>query len=261
MRTIAQTPSFGVLQKFQDFYIEIIELKRLAHAPAMLPAQQPGTIEAFTEGGVAAEIWRKASANLDRQSLDALHLGPVGAAVHREARFVMAALADEVFVHPRWEGTDYWLSHLLETRFFHTHSAGDTFFSKLSALLASNDPTTDELAVIYLTALALGFRGKYFGDPDGDAVLNGFRARLYELIQFRNPRLLEENAHLFPDAYLSTIEDGVARRLPDPGRWVMIAVAVVAVWLGVSYMVWQAVSRPVREAIPARIASPVKAAP
>jgi type VI secretion system protein ImpK len=257
MRPVAQTPSFGVLQKFQDFYMEIIDLKRLARAPKML-AGQPGTIEVAEEGGVAAEIWRKAAANLDRQSLDALNLAPVAAAVHHEARFVMAALADEVFVHPRWEGTDYWLSHLLETRFFHTHSAGDTFFSRLSALLASNDPATDELAVIYLNALALGFRGKYFGDPAGDAVLNGFRARLYELIQFRNPRLLDENGNLFPDAYICTIEDGVARTLPDPRRWVLIAIAVVIGWFGVSHLIWRTLSAPVRAAVPARIVSPVK---
>jgi hypothetical protein len=39
MTPTANTPSFGVLRSFQDFYVEIIELKRQAHAPPMLPGQ------------------------------------------------------------------------------------------------------------------------------------------------------------------------------------------------------------------------------
>jgi type VI secretion system protein ImpK len=249
MRPTGISPSFGVLQQFQDFYTQIIELKRMAHAQSILPLQ-PGTIDVLPEGGIAGEIWRKAAAILDRQSLEALHMGPVAEAQHREARFIMAALADDAFVHPRWEGTDYWLSHLLETRFFHTHSAGDVFFSKLSALLISNDPSTDELAVVYLSALALGFRGKYFGDPHGDAVLNGLRVRLYELIKLRNPRLLDDSGHLFPDSYLSTIQEGVARRLPDPRIWVAIALVVVAGWFGVSVILWQLLTADIRKALP-----------
>jgi type VI secretion system protein ImpK len=215
----------------------------------MLPAKS-GTIEALPEGGIPAEIWRKAAAILDRQSLDTLHLGPVAAEVHREARFVMAVVADEFFVHPRWEGTDYWLSHLLETRYFHTHSAGDVFFSKLSALIARNEPAADELLALYLTAMGLGFRGKYFGDPRGDAELKRLRARLYELISVRSPQLLSEGDRLFPETYHCTMDEGVARRLPDPARWVLIAVSAVLLWLVVAYFVWHALSDDLRKDLP-----------
>ena len=249
MRPTANSQSFDVLGNFRAFYIQIDQLKREAHSPRMLAAQ-PGTIEAVPEGGVAAEIWRKASAILDRQSLETMHLGPVAAEVHREARFVMAAVADEFFVHPRWEGTDYWLTHLLETRYFHTHSAGDVFFSRLSVLISRNDPATDELLALYLTALGLGFRGKYFGDPGGDAELRRLRGRLYELISVRSPQLLSEGDRLFPDTYLCTMDEGVARRLPDPARWVSIAVAAVLIWLGVSYLVWHALSDDLRKDLP-----------
>ncbi len=249
MQPTVSAQSFGVLQKFQDFYVQIIELKRVARAQPML-AGPPDAIEVLPEGGFTEEIWRKAATILDRQSLDALHLGAIAASLNREARFVMAALADEVFVHPRWAGTDYWLSHLLETRFFHTHSAGDVFFTKATSLLQDNDPAADELAVVYLTALALGFRGKYFGDPEGDAVIQELRVRLYELIKFRNPRLLNDTGHLFPEACLSTIDQGIARRLPDPIRWVLIALGVVVAFYLISYIVWQNVSSDVRKELP-----------
>jgi type VI secretion system protein ImpK len=230
---------FTILEQFQAFYLEIIELKTSARTPALLPA---GTVEMIPAGGRPEEIWRQAAAILDRQSQEMVHAGPIEAMLQREARFVMAAQADEVFVHPRWEGTEYWLSHLLETRLFHTHSAGDVFFQKLSLLMSRNDPSTDQLAVIYLMTLALGFRGKYAGTPDGEAILRGLRVRLFELIQLRNPRLLDANAHLFPDAYGSTVHEGLARRLPAPGKWLLGAGAVVLFWLLVSTGLWQVLS-------------------
>ena len=231
-----------ILEQFQAFYLEIIDLKREARTEPVLPV---GTVEVLPPGGRAEEIWRKAAAILDRQSQHMIHAGPIAAGLHREARFVMAALADEVFVHPRWEGTDYWLSHLLETRLFHTHSAGEVFFVKLSSLLSRNDPADDQLAVIYLMALALGFRGKYAGTPDGDVTLQSLRARLYDLIRTRHPDFLQETQHLFPDAYLSTVHEGVVRHLPAPGRWIGIAAGVVLFWLLVAWGVWQIVSSPV----------------
>jgi type VI secretion system protein ImpK len=233
-----------ILEQFQAFYLEIIDLKREARSEHVLPA---GTVEVLPPGGRVEEIWRKAAAILDRQSQHMIHAGPVAAGLHREARFVMAALADEVFVHPRWEGTDYWLSHLLETRLFHTHSAGEVFFVKLSSLLSRNDPADDQLAVVYLMALALGFRGKYAGAPEGDVALEAFRVRLYQLIRARHPDFLQESQHLFPDAYLCTVYEGVVRHLPAPGRWLMIAAAVVLFWLVTAWGVWKIVSHPVEE--------------
>lgn len=230
---------FTILEQFQAFYLEIIELKTAARTPMLLPA---GTVEMMPSGGRPEEIWKQAAAILDRQSQEMIHAGPIEAVLQREARFVMAALADEVFVHPRWEGTEYWLSHLLETRLFHTHSAGDVFFQKLSHLLSRNDPATDQLAVIYLMALALGFRGKYAGIPDGETTLRTLRVRLFQLIQARNPRLLEESTQLFPDAYGSTVHEGVARRLPAPGKWVLGAAGVVLFWLLASTALWHFLS-------------------
>jgi type VI secretion system protein ImpK len=227
-----------ILEQFQAFYLEIIDLKRSARSE-ILPA---GTMEMLPPGGRAEEIWRQAAAILDRQSQEMIHAGPIASGLHREARFVMAALADEVFVHPAWEGTEYWLSHLLETRLFHTHSAGEVFFIKLGSLMARNDPADDQLAVIYLMALALGFRGKYAGEPGGETTLQALRARLYDLIVSRNPRLQDDSRQLFPEAYLSTVHEGVARRLPAPKKWVLMAVGVVIFWLLVSTGVWRILS-------------------
>ena len=231
-----------ILEQFQAFYLEIIDLKRSASVPRALPV---GTVEMLPAGGHAEVVWQKAAAILDRQSQYMIHAGSVAAHVHKEARFVMAALADEIFVHEDWDGAGFWLTHLLETRLFQTHSAGETFFIRVSALLSRNDPADHQLAIIYLMALALGFRGKYAGDPEGDRALRHLRGRLYDLIRSRQPQIFVDSPRLFPDAYLSTIHEGVVRYLPRPGRWLAIAAGVVVFWFLVAWGVWKVVSSPV----------------
>ncbi len=239
----AASPQYlTVLEEFQRFYVEIIALKRSAHAPAPLP--EPGVIDAPVEGGRAAGIWRKAAEVLDRQARESIHASPLEARLHSEARFVMAAMADEVFIHPRWEGTDYWLAHLLETRYFRTHSAGEVFFEKASALLSLNDPAADQLIMIYLMALALGFRGKYAGRPEGDSVLRDLRERLLETIWRRHPGMLNETKHLFPHAARSTVREGPIRKLPSPAKWLTVAFGVVVFWVLFSWLPWRALSGP-----------------
>src|SRR5215217_502558 len=83
-----------------------------------------------------------------------------------EAQYVMAAFADEVFIHLEWEGRRAWTSNLLETALFQTHVAGETFFDKLDQLLRERDPAQKSLAGVYFAALSLGFRGKYHGLND-----------------------------------------------------------------------------------------------
>lgn len=248
MNLAASPPYLTVLEEFQRFYVEIIDLKRSAHSPAALP--EPGIVDELIEGGRPAAIWRKAAEILDGQTRQAIHASPVEARLHREARFVMAALADEVFIHPRWEGTDYWLSHLLESRYFRTHSAGEVFFDKASALLTVNDPAADQLVLVYLMALALGFRGKYAGRPDGDAAIRDLRVRLLETIWRKHPGMLNEAGHLFPHAGRSTVREGPIRKLPSPSKWVTVALAVVVFWVLFSWIPWKALSGPLYDKLP-----------
>jgi type VI secretion system protein ImpK len=204
-------------------------------------------------------VWRKATGILDRQARESAHAGPVEARLHREARFVMAALADEVFIHPRWEGTDYWLAHLLESRYFQTHSAGESFFSNASALLTLNDPSADQLVLVYLMALALGFRGQYAGRPEGDTVIRELRERLLETIWRRHPGMLNDTRHLFPDAGHSTVREGPIRKLPSPSKWVSMALAAVVLWVLISWLPWRALSGPLYDKLSSGTATVVTA--
>lgn len=227
-----------LLNQFRDFYREVIRLKHMvqsgtwAFSPAQAAAEEDGT-------RAAATVWQQLLTMLERQTLAS---GP-GAWEYRsefynEAQYIMAALADETFLHLEWEGREAWNANLLEARLFRSHAAGELFFQRLERLLQTRDPVYTELAAVYLMALALGFRGKFWG-VDDPGQLAHYRRQLFSFIFRRSPDLLNETKRLFPEAYAYTLEEGGARRLPDPRKW-LVMVAVLVVLGGVfSHIVWQ----------------------
>jgi len=122
---------------FQQFTSDLIKLKQQALAPE--PRESTTLdLQPEAEGGPAVlvsranAIWNKVLVLLDQQTIAAIRIaGPAGLEFHREAIYVMAVLADEIFVHSEWEGRDYWLNRLLEARLFQTHAAGEIFFRRL----------------------------------------------------------------------------------------------------------------------------------
>ena len=238
----AGSASFGVQHKFLYFYLEIDELRRAASL-RKAPDAADGAIAKLPEHSFAAEIRRKAEDVLNRQYLDMLNVGSMAAATYREALLVMAAFADEVFIHLDWEGSQYWLSHLLETQYFRTQSAGEVFFRNISVLLTDNDPARDELRILYLTALALGFRGQYAarGKSESEAVARGLREKLYARIKLPTAPA--------PNLYLAN--GGSVQRRGSPLRWWAIALGAVFLWLSVSTIIWDGVSSGVRSVLDA----------
>jgi type VI secretion system protein ImpK len=214
----------------------------LATAPAIASgtsATGAATATALApEQGRPAAIWNRLAALLDQQLLDASRIaGPVGLEFHREAVYVMAALTDEIFVRLTWEGRDYWLAHLFEARFFRSHFAGQRFFTRIDELLTRDDDAAAETATVYLMALALGFRGRYYGQ-NNDAILDGYRNRLFFFVARRDPGVAESVKRLFPETYRFTIQGGAPRKLPAPRRWVFILGAAVVVWVAVAEGAW-----------------------
>jgi type VI secretion system protein ImpK len=231
------------IRLFQQYCAELINLKALAQTPPIpsgteaRPEDPAGAKQELTVGRPAA-IWSKLELLLERQAIEASRMaGPVGLEFHREAIYVMAALTDEIFVHLDWEGRQYWLAHLFEARFFRTHFAGEGFFTRIDALLGRDDDPAAETATVYLMALALGFRGRYFG-PEHESTIEGYRNRLFFFIARRDPAMVESLKRLYPEAYRHTIQPGATRGLPNPRRWVMIFAATVVLWLVVTQLLW-----------------------
>jgi type VI secretion system protein ImpK len=76
-----------------------------------------------------------------------------------DAKFALAAFADEVIFHSSWPGKSQWLQNPLQFQFFQLNTAGDGFFTNLDNLHGQRG--RNHVAQIYFLCLALGFQGKY----------------------------------------------------------------------------------------------------
>ena len=117
---------------------------------------------------------------------------------YRQAEYAMAALADEIFLHQLdWVGKEAWNNHLIEYRLFRTRVAGEEFFTRLDRLLQTPDPMYKDLATVYLLAITLGFRGRYWSTNDSGRI-DFYRRQLFTFIFHGQPELHKETKKLFP---------------------------------------------------------------
>jgi type VI secretion system protein ImpK len=76
-----------------------------------------------------------------------------------DAKYALAAFADEIIFHSTWPGKTQWLQNPLQLQYFQTNNAGDGFFTNLDNLYGQRNRA--HVAQIYFLCLALGFQGKY----------------------------------------------------------------------------------------------------
>jgi type VI secretion system protein ImpK len=165
-----------------------------------------------------------------------------------DARYLKAALADEILLNTAWIGRDCWTDHLLEASLFRTSVAGDRVFEKIEELLSNREPSLRPIASLYLSALALGFQGKYRGAAASDRFA-GFRSELFQFIYQRSAELSVRDRVLSERAYASTLSHLAPRKMQTLSRWsVMFLIGLVGL-LAVSEILWLWQSWPVRDAL------------
>jgi type VI secretion system protein ImpK len=157
--------------------------------------------------------------------------------IYREAQFVMAALADETFLHLGWSGNDAWKRSLLETQLFGSYSASQEFFRRLDNLLDRDDTALADLALIYLLALSLGFRGKHRGD-EGAVTIKRYRDCLLGFVKRARPELMESKQVADAQAYRYTVNDPSERWLPSPFRWFLLLGISIGAYFVVQHLMW-----------------------
>jgi type VI secretion system protein ImpK len=257
-----------LLTQFREFYQEVVRWKRLAArdgellqvsaamAPGALvmtgsPGATPGALMLVGGGALGsaapsaapsvapATIWQALLGLLNRQEAEVRRTGgEYASAIYRRAQYVMAALADEIFLYLDWPGREAWRANLLEFKLFQSYRAGEEIFRRIEALLRTRDPADSELAKIYLMAIALGFRGELRG-PEGQARVDVYRRELYTFLTNRDPGTPREPQSLFPDAYQSNVEaSGAGRRLSAARRWLLAGLLLALVWIVASHRVW-----------------------
>jgi len=238
-----------LLTQFREFYRELSHQQRQAgvHKPLASPGSEAesllGPEDAVADEGefqadpnmAGQALWQTLLSLLERQAMEASQSGGAFAyEVYREAQYVMAALADEIFLHTEWVGRENW--QLLETRLFQTHYAGEEVFDRLDRLLKRSDPFYIDLASVYFMALSLGFQGKYRGHPL--TRLDYYKQQLFIMVYRRQPKLFHDGSRIFSQTYQNTLDKMQPKRLPSQWVWLWLFGGVLAVWLLVSQVAW-----------------------
>jgi type VI secretion system protein ImpK len=214
-------------------------------AELMPPGEPPAPADYIK---ISIFVWQQLLSLFERQEAYAWRYGGTyGAEFYKEAQYVMVALADEIFLHTEWEGRKVWVSHLLETKIFRTHVAGELFFERLERLLKDRDPVYRDLAAVYLMALSLGFKGKYRG-ADDRGLLGSYKKQLFSFVFRHEPDLKGESRHLFPETYYHTLREEKKRRLPNPRAWLILLGFVVLAYVLMTHGLWLKLTTPLGEA-------------
>jgi type VI secretion system protein ImpK len=244
-----------LLAQFGEFYTELLRIK----SALAIGGHRVGRAEGLSVADVSEAMHRHLRTLLERQAARARQWGGAyGQALYAEAEYVMAALADEtLLLRVEWGGCETWQYRLLETALFGTSLAGERVFERLDTLLADPARAHPSLATLYLIALALGFRGRYWRDEDSGQ-LRHYRMALARIITRAVPDIGETGPRLFAQAYGPTVGQGRVLRLPGLRPWLMTAAAVVILFLVSSYGLWRFAIADLEHAI-AEIERPIQA--
>jgi type VI secretion system protein ImpK len=234
----SELESSFLLKQFHTFYEQVVRQKtKIAEIERGTADLSNAELESFESDRVHT-VQITLIKVLEEQVLESRrHGGEYGVDYYKKAQYVMAALADEVFLNLHWEGREIWKSNLLEFKFFGTHVAGELLFKKIEELLKDRDPALIEIAAIYLMALSLGFRGK-FKDKDDAGMLDYYRSQLFTFIFKTNADLSSETKQLFPETYNYTLDKSEGKRLPYLNKWIAVILFITVLFLVGSHAVW-----------------------
>lgn len=244
MEILPASSSF-LMQNFQEFYREVLIQKEKAlrtAESAHISLENPEEGVAFEQltdriQGKFRQMFEQFSLNVQQQ------VGEFAISHFQEALYVMVCLADEVFLAFSWIGQKRWENHLLEAQIFHTQIAGEQFYKKLDALIEANDPVRNDLAIIYLMALALGFRGQYRDENDAGKI-RWYREQLYTMLHRQGTTLFHSGRNrLIPMVYDYNITASPGKGLPDLRTWFMAFGGLFLIYLFIASMAWYSVIR------------------
>ena len=240
-----------LLARFAEFFETVASVKlaiREGRLGAMLAVgDEPAPSD---PRDLAARVSGLLDGALRAQGLEVERNGTQGEIrAHRMALYIMAALADELFIlELDWDGRDAWMDVLLEYKMFGSRNAGERFFDVAGKLLESRtrDPLRVDLAAVMLLALQLGFKGQYRGERS-DAELHKLRRRLFVLVE----REQGERVHgaAFPQASTQLLADGTPARLAPLTPWYTGALLVMLGYVLISSALWLGLMEPFRQAV------------
>jgi len=181
---------------------------------------------------------------IDVQGLEAGRVKGGSLDEHLQARFLKAALADEMLLNLAWSGRDHWRHVLVEATLLHSARAGEQVFADIDQLLRERDPARRPVARLYLQLLALGFQGRFRGAASL-APIADYRRELFQFAWQRTPGLGGRDAVLLDQPYGSLVAASDNLRVRRVTRRAALFFVALLVLLTVSQLEWMALSAPI----------------
>ena len=232
---------------FRVFYSEIERARRTALKATEVDAEL-----------VASNLSRQLAQIIELQTLEVRRLGgKSGVDIEPQARFLKAALADELMLNFDWAGRSAWRHALLEATLFRTSLAGDKVFDDIEQILSAREPAQRRSATLYLHVLSLGFQGRHRvreGGGEGAEKLASLRRELFQFVYQRVPDLEGRDRVMVEQAYMSTLSHIKARRLGRLNRWTLVFLLALLMLLGLSELLWLWQSWPLRKMLDSPVA-------
>ena len=218
----------SLVRQFRQFYEELERIWQTAPPCS-------NSAEAIV---LARQVSRQLENLIEMQSLEYRQGGSRFAQQAAEdARYIKAALADEVLLRQAWPGREIWSQHLLEASMFRSSVAGEKVFDDIKQLLHAREPAQRTLAQLYLFTLALGFQGQY-RDQNAKDLLAGLRRELFQFVFQRQADLAGRDRVLSPQPYANTLSHIAPKRMAPLSRWKLILLGGVIGLLAISELLW-----------------------
>lgn len=218
----------SLVRQFRHFYEELERIWRSA----------PPCSNTAEANILARQVSRQLENLIELQTLEYRQAGSRFAQqAAQDARYLKAALADEILLRQDWPGREVWGEHLLEAALFRSSVAGQKVFDDIKHLLRARESAQRTLAQLYLFTLALGFQGQYRGQPAKE-LLGDLRRELFQFVFQRQADLAGRDRVLSRQPYANTLSHIAPRRMAPLSRWKLFFLVAIVGLLAISELLW-----------------------
>ncbi|CAI8859022.1 type VI secretion system protein ImpK [Pseudomonas sp. IT-232MI5] len=152
--------------------------------------------------------------------------------------YAFVALVDETLLFTPWPGQSAWQDKPLESRLYASRQAGEQVPAAIQALLDEQQPTTRDLANVYLQCLILGFHGRLRGEHS-QAQLEKWRLALYTFAWQGEASYVDVSQRLTQPSLTTPLQLPVRTALPDGFRLALGILAMLLLLTGLGQLLWR----------------------
>lgn len=152
--------------------------------------------------------------------------------------YAFVALVDETLLFTPWPGQSAWQDKPLESRLYSSRQAGEQVPAAIQTLLDEQQPTSRDLANVYLQCLILGFHGRLRGEHS-QAQLEKWRLALYTLAWQDEASYADVSQRLVQPSLTTPLQLPVRTALPDGFRLALGILAMVLLLTGLGQFLWR----------------------